>query len=484
MSDVKKASQGNSYKSILKYTGLFGGVQVINILVSLVRNKLVAVILGTNGFGFISLLNSTIKLLSDSTNFGISFSAVRQISDYYEQEDDEKVRHYIKVIRSWSLLTACFGAFLCVVLAPLLNEWTFNWGNHTRHFMLLSFVVFFTAITGGELAILKGTRRLKALAQISVINVVLALVISIPLLYVWGQKGIVPSLNIVALAACVVTVCYSYRYYPIKRGREKFFADGMEMIKIGIFFTLAGIGGSCAEMVIRTYLNNIANLDVVGLYNAGFMICVTYAGMVFAAMETDYFPRLSASYHDNKQMNRTINHQIEVSLLIVGPMLVALIIALPVLIPILFSGKFDAVVPMAQVAILAMFFHAVDLPIEYLPLAKGDSVTYLIVEIIYDVCFVLMIIYGYQLWGLVGTGIALTAAHLLNCVAVVIYYSWRYKVRISQRVIYIFSILSLMGALAYSFTLLLDGWHYWVLGSMVFVISALVSVMLFKRFSK
>ena len=95
-----------------------------------------------------------------------------------------------------------------------------------------------------------------------------------------------------------------------------------------------------------------------------------------------------------------------------------------------------------------------------------------------------MIIYGYQLWGLVGTGIALTAAHLLNCVAVVIYYSWRYKVRISQRVIYIFSILSLMGALAYSFTLLLDGWHYWVLGSMVFVISALASVMLFKRFSK
>ena len=176
MSDVQKASQGNSYKSILKYTGLFGGVQVINILVSLVRNKLVAVILGTNGFGFISLLNSTIKLLSDSTNFGISFSAVRQISDYYEQEDDEKVRHYIKVIRSWSLLTACFGAFLCVVLAPLLNEWTFNWGNHTRHFMLLSFVVFFTAITGGELAILQGTRRLKALAQISVINVVLALV--------------------------------------------------------------------------------------------------------------------------------------------------------------------------------------------------------------------------------------------------------------------------------------------------------------------
>lgn len=58
----------NSYTHILKYTGLFGGVQGINILVGLVRNKLVALILGTMGMGLLALYSSTIKLVGDSTN--------------------------------------------------------------------------------------------------------------------------------------------------------------------------------------------------------------------------------------------------------------------------------------------------------------------------------------------------------------------------------------------------------------------------------
>lgn len=480
--EQKKAD--NSYRSILKYTGIFGGVQIINILVGMVRNKLVAVILGPNGFGFISLLNSSLKVLSDSTNFGVSFSAVRQVSDFYEQGNREKTEHYIKVVRAWSLLTALLGAFLCVMLAPLLNKWTFTWGDHTHHFMMLAPVVFFTAITGGELAIMKGTRHLKALADISIINVVGALVISVPLFYFFGQSGIVPSLNLVALFSFVVTCAFGYRYNPLRKGHQKFFSDGLEMLRIGVFFTLAGIGGSCAEMLIRTYLNNVSGLDMVGLYNAGFMICVTYAGMVFAAMETDFFPRLSAVCHDREKTNTTINHQIEVSLLIVAPMLVALIILLPIVIPIFFSGKFLAVVPMAQIAIMAMFLHAVDLPLEYLPLAKGDSLTYLVVELIYDVAFVLLIIFGYEQWGLLGTGVALFVAHVLNCVGVVVYFSWRYKVRLSSKVARIFSLSIIFGAMAYTFTLMLQGWIYWALGISLFLISALTSYTLYKEYSK
>lgn len=483
MTHKESIQQGSSYKNILKYTGIFGSVQLITILVGLVRNKLVAVLLGREGMGFISLLNSTIKLISDSSNLGVSFSAIRQVSNYYDH-DESKMLHFIKVTRSWSLMTGLLGAFICIVLAPWLSKWTFNWGDHTLHFIFLAPVVFLTAITGGELAILKGTRHLKALAQISIINVIGAVIISVPLFYYFDQTGIVPSLNLVALFAAIVTVAYSYKYYPLRKDGEKFFADGLEMLKIGIFFTLAGIGGSLAEMLIRTYLNNVADLGMVGAYNAGFMIVVTYAGMVFAAMETDYFPRLSAVHQDYEEMNRTINHQIEVSLLIVAPLLVGLIIFLPFLIPLLFSGEFIDVVPMAQVAILAMFFHAVDLPIEYVPLAKGDSITYLIIELIYDAIFVFLIAFGYQYLGLLGTGIALAVAHFVNCTMVVVYFSWRYKIRLSHRVVIIFSISLLMGLLAYFFTLTSDGYQYWMQGCVLLVISTLVSLLFYRKYAK
>ena len=80
----------NSYTHILKYTGLFGGVQGINILVGLVRNKLVALILGTMGMGLLALYSSTIKLVGDSTNLGLAISAVRDISAAYESGDRQK----------------------------------------------------------------------------------------------------------------------------------------------------------------------------------------------------------------------------------------------------------------------------------------------------------------------------------------------------------------------------------------------------------
>ena len=48
-----------SYKHILKYTSVFGTIQGLNILVAMIRNKLVAVILGPGGMGLIALFNST-----------------------------------------------------------------------------------------------------------------------------------------------------------------------------------------------------------------------------------------------------------------------------------------------------------------------------------------------------------------------------------------------------------------------------------------
>ena len=83
-----KSRQSNNYSHILKYTGVFGGVQGLSVLVGIVRNKLVAMILGPNGMGLMSLFTSTIKLISDSTNFGIGMSADVCIVGAFAQQMD------------------------------------------------------------------------------------------------------------------------------------------------------------------------------------------------------------------------------------------------------------------------------------------------------------------------------------------------------------------------------------------------------------
>ena len=130
-------------------------------------------------------------------------------------------------------------------------------------------------------------------------------------------------------------------------------------------------------MLIRSYLNVTGDLDVLGLYNAGYMLTITYAGMVFSAMEADYYPRLSAVQHDIEATNETVNRQMKVSMLLISPMLAALIIALPLLVPMLFSPQFNPVVGMAQVAALAMYMKVLTLPVAYITLARCYSLSYL-----------------------------------------------------------------------------------------------------------
>ena len=472
----KEAS--DSYSHVLKYTGIFGGVQGLNIVVSLVRNKLIAVLLGPNGMGLASLFNTTVNFISQATNFGISFSAVKHVSELFERGDEAAIAHFVKVVRAWALLTALIGMLVCVVVGPLLSDYTFAWGDHTLHFILLAPAVGLMAITGGEMAILKGARQLRSLAVIQIFNVLAALVISIPIYYFYNQTGIVPVIVLMALTSMLLTIRHSYRLYPLQlSGANGVLGEGMAMVRLGVAFVVAGVLGSGAEMLIRSYLNVVSgDLDVVGLYNAGFMLTITYAGMVFSAMETDYFPRLSSVNSDVAATNQTVNRQIEVSLLIVSPMLAALIIGLPILIPLLFSSKFLPMVGMAQVSVFAMYIKAVSLPVSYLTLAKGDSVGYMVLEAIYDVLLVLLVIFGYGQWGLLGTGVALSLSYVFDILLVGAYTYWRYHYRVSMQVLQYAAIQFTLCVAVYIFTLVENPLIYWSLGTLICLASLFVSI--------
>ena len=466
-----------SYRHILKYTGIFGGVQGLNVLIGLVRTKFVAILLGPSGMGLASLFNTTVGFVSQATNLGLPISAVRQMSELYDRGDQEAINHFVKVIRGWSLLTALVGMLVCVAIGPFLSQTTFAWGDHSLHFMLLSPAVGMMAITGGETAILKGMRKLGSIAIIQVLAVVAALAISVPVYYVFGESGIVPVIVMMAFATMVLTLKQSLKLIPLRlRGAKGMLGEGMEMVRLGVAFTLAAVIGTASEMLIRSYLNVTGDLDVLGLYNAGYMLTITYAGMVFSAMEADYYPRLSAVQHDIEATNETVNRQMKVSLLLISPMLAALIIALPLLVPMLFSGKFLPVVGMAQVAALAMYMKVLTLPVAYITLARGYSLSYLFLESCYFVVFVVLIIVGYQYWGLFGTGLAITLAHVFEYVLVNGYAYKKYGYR-SSATVYGYAIVQVaLGLLAYILTLVADGYLYWSIGALIVILSGLLSL--------
>lgn len=467
----------SSYGSIVKYTGLFGGVQGLGILVGLVRTKLVALILGPAGMGLASLLNTAVNFLSQSTGLGLSFGAVRHLAEVAAAGDQGRLRRFVLTVRSWSIAAALLGAVACVAASPALSLWLFGSAGHAFDIMALAPAVGMGALTVGETALLTGTRRLKRLASVQVAMALASLLVAVPVYLAIGIKGVIPVILLVALANLVITAGASRRMFPFTfRGAWASLADGSTMVRLGVAYTLSGVFGTGAEMMIRSYINTDADLAAVGLYNAGYMITVTYAEMVFSALGADFLPRLSAVNTDAGAVSRAVNREVEVLLLLVSPLLTALMAVLPWVFPLLFSSKFTPVVPMVQVAVLSVYARAVLLPVTIITLAKGHSRAFLVTEGLSAVGLVTFVVLFFDRWGLTGAGMGVLLSNVFDLAVILVYASVRYRFRLSRRTIATAAVHLPIGAAAYMATLAPALWLRLVLGAACFAAGAALSL--------
>lgn len=417
-----------TYGHVIKYTGLFGGVQGIMMLVAIVRNKVVSELLGPSGVALINLFNNAVKLISQSTDFGISFSAIKHVAELSDYGSEAEIRNMVRTVRTWCLYAGLLGLLLALVLCRGLSVWTFESENYTWDFVLLSLSVCLLTIQGGEMAILKGLKKLKSVALVSVFGAIATFVLSAPIFYFWRMEGVVYSLVLCSIVTLAIHLHYSNKVIPwhVSLISRDVYAQGLPMVRLGIGFIIAGIFGQGAEYVIRTLILHFGDLTAVGLYTSGYTLVVSYSNLIFVAFEADYFPRLSAAQHDLQRMNQTVNQQMEVGVLLVTPMLTLFVLAMPVLVPLLFSAKFVNAVPMAICATFYVFFRAFTLPVSYLALAKSDSRMYMLTELVYDIFIALAIPYAYKCWGLSGAGWALSLAGLLDMLSIHVLYAIKY----------------------------------------------------------
>lgn len=182
------------------------------------------------------------------------------------------------------------------------------------------------------------------------------------------------------------------------------------MVRLGLSFVLAGMMSSGAEFLVRAFLNQQGDLAVVGLFNSGITLVLVYGGMIFSVMETDYYPRLSAVKSEESGMveaenrNLIVNRQLEMNILLMGPIIIAIILLLPIAIPLLYNSQFLGVLGMTQIAAAGLLWKAFYLPLEYIPLSRGEARIFLVQECCCVLLLIVCEIIGYLWYGLDGLG--------------------------------------------------------------------------------
>lgn len=418
-----------SYDHVLKYTGIFGGVQGLKMLVSVVRVKLTAFILGGWGMGLITAYNAVFEFLSKASNMGIPLNATRQTSELFENGTEEQIAHQVMVIRTWVLWSAILSVLICLFFSPIISYFFFEHDWHRWPVvMLTSLVAVSNIIAEGECAILKGLRQVRKVAFIETILALGTLLCTIPMYYLLGIRGVIVGLIACGFLSAIVHFAFSLRLVPydVTPFSYRTFFEGLPLIKVGIPYVLAGVANSCLQMVIVAIILANHTQAELGHYNAGWALMFGYAGLVFLALESDYFPRLSSVSNDKLRMNDTINQQIDVCTLILTPLLILLVVLMPFVLELLYEREFLVVEGMATLAVFYPFLRCLALPMGYSVLAKGHSIAFLVLEVCYDVFFGLLIWWCYNSFGLVGAGIAMSAGALYDVVIYFFYSHFRY----------------------------------------------------------
>ena len=479
-----KLEEQNSYGSILKATSLFGGVQVFEIVISIVRSKFIAILLGPTGMGISGMIASTTSLVLGLTGFGLSTSGVREISKAYNTHDESKKNYTLSLLRSLVWFTGLLGLILTFILAKPLSLFSFQSSEYTWAFMAVSVSLLFDQLVVGQKALLQGTFHYSYLAKSALLGNIFSLVVTVPMYYFFGIKGIVPVIIANSLAKLFLSWYYARKveYERVRIPFRNVLRDGKTMLGLGFAIAMSGSITLASQYLLRIYISNFGNIADVGLYTAGIAIATTYMGVVLTAMGTDYAPRLSAASDDNVAFNQIINRQLDLIAILLSPLIVAFIVFIRELVILLYSLKFVPITGMIEWVMFGMYFRAISFCLSYAIVAKADSKRFLWNETQVNVYSLFFSVLGYQLGGFTGLGLAFCMTYI--CYSIQMYlmcrksYGFAFESSVLKKII---ALLLIVAIVFVSMTVLGYNWIRYIVGALELLIVCIIAYKMLDR---
>lgn len=398
----------HAYRQILKSSVVIGGSSVVNICLRIVRAKVMAMLLGPAGVGLMGLYSSVADLTQSIAGMGINSSGVRQIAEAVGTGETQRIARTATVLRRVALLLGLLGGGLLVLFSRQVSTLTFGSYHHAGSVALLAIAVFFSAVSGGQSALIQGVRHISDLARMSILGALFGTLVGIPLVYFLRENGLVPLLVAAAAMSAITSWWYSRKVeiQPVAISFPEVRREVALLLKLGFAFMASGLLTMGAAYIIRIIIVRERGFEAAGLYQAAWGLGGLYVGFILQAMGTDFYPRLTAACKDNGACNRLVNEQAHISLLLAGPGLMATLTFAPILIALFYSGKFaEAVAPLRWIC-LGLTLRVVAWPMGFIILAKGAQNIFFLTELAATAVHVGLAWLCVHRFGVTGAGVA------------------------------------------------------------------------------
>lgn len=402
-------SESGSYRQILRSTSIIGGAAALNIGIGLVRMKAVALLLGPAGVGLIGLATNVVALAANVAGLGFGTVGTRQVAEAAAQDDPQAIATARRALFWGTLGLAILGGLALWALRGPVATHLLGDPSQARLVGWLAPAVALTVAAASQSALLTGLRRIGDLARVQVAGGVLATVLGLAALWAWGQAGIVGYVIAAPLAAFLFGHLFVSRLPRLQGNRSDLAAlagQWRTLARLGTAFMVAGLAGTVGQLLVRTLVQRELGAEALGQFQAAWMLSMTYIGFVLGAMGTDYYPRLTAVIADPAAVNRLVNQQTEVALLLATPVLLATLALAPWVVRLLYSAEFGEAAEVLRWQVLGDFLKVASWPLGFILLAAGAGRTFMLAEWLGMGSFVLFTWVGLPWLGVAATGLA------------------------------------------------------------------------------
>ncbi len=409
MSETRK----RSYEQILKSSVLIGGSSVLNIGFGIIRTKAMALILGPTGVGLFGLYGSVYDVARTFAGLGINTSGVRQIAEAVGTGNAQRIARTASTLRRVAFFSAALGALSVVAFCLPVARFTFGDYQHTGAVALLALAVLFNNISAGQMALVQGMRRISDLARMSVLGALYGTIFSIPIIYFFHERGIVPFMICVAAMSILTSWWYARKIHfePASLTAREVFVEASGLLKMGLVFMVVGLMPMGAGFLNRVLVLHTLDLAAAGCFQAAWVLGGLYVGFIMQAMGADFFPRLTAVASNHPECNRLVNEQAEVGVLMAGPGVLGTLTFAPLVIRLFYTSEFWPAADILRWICLGMMLRVASWPMSFILVAKGERKLFFWSELLTNALFVGLVWLGLKWIGLTGTGIAFFAMY-------------------------------------------------------------------------
>lgn len=403
-----------SSRGLIRSMMVIGSAQAVNILISVIRMKVIALLLGPAGIGLLSIYTSLQGMVATAAGLGMGSSGVRQIASLKGEE--QALSRVRRVLLAGHLVQGALAMAGVWLLRRPISEWLLGGDEYATEVGLVGVAVLLALLGTAQTALLQGMRRIGDLGRVTVVAALVGTVVGLAAIWRNGEAGLIWFVLVQPLATIVIARHYTRRL-PEASGPRLNLSGIWEvwkpMARLGTAFMLGGLATTATLLLVRGHISQNLGLEAAGQFAAAWGITMTYVGFLLGAMSADYFPRLSEVMDDRAAAVRLMNDQAQLGLAIGGPILLLLIGLAPWLIALLYSAEFSPAASLLQWQTVGNVFKLASWALSFSVVAAARSKTYFAMELSFNLAFFAIVWLLVPLIGLTATAVGFLLAYVV-----------------------------------------------------------------------